>query len=57
MRRLEELRRGLVNGQRQGRAFRKLRPLRTLEQISADIVAIEKEGERIIDRLLKVAAQ
>ena len=29
-------------------------PLRTLEEISADILAIEKEAEGLLDGLLKV---
>jgi type I restriction enzyme M protein len=36
------------------RHFYKLQPLRTLEEISADILAIEKEAEGLLDDLLKV---
>lgn len=36
------------------RHFYKAQPLRTLEEISADIVAIEKEAEGLLDNLLKV---
>jgi hypothetical protein len=32
-------------------------PLRTLEEISADILAIEKEAEGLLDGLLKVGAK
>jgi type I restriction enzyme M protein len=39
------------------RHFYKPQPLRTLEQISADIVAIEKEAEGLLDGLLKVGAK
>ena len=34
--------------------FYKPQPLRTLEEISADILAIEKEAEGLLDRLLKM---
>lgn len=34
--------------------FYKPQPLRTLEEISADILAIEKEAEGLLDALLKV---
>jgi type I restriction enzyme M protein len=37
------------------RHFYKPQPLRTLEEISADILAIEKEAEGILDDLLKVS--
>src|SRR3984893_2170764 len=37
------------------RHFYKPQPLRTLEEISADIVAIEKEAEGLLDDLLKVS--
>jgi len=36
------------------RHFYKPKPLRTLEEISADILAIEKEAEGLLDGLLKV---
>ncbi len=36
------------------RHFYKPQPLRTLEEISADIVVIEKEAEGLLDGLLKV---
>ena len=36
------------------RRFYKPQPLRTLEEISADILAIEKEAEGLLDGLLKV---
>ncbi len=36
------------------RHFYKPRPLRTLEEISADVLAIEKEAEGLLDGLLKV---
>ena len=36
------------------RHFYKPQPLRTLEEISADILAIEKEAEGLLDGLLKV---
>ncbi len=39
------------------RHFYKPQPLRTLEEISADILAIEKEAEGLLDGLLKVGAQ
>jgi type I restriction enzyme M protein len=39
------------------RHFYKPKPLRTLEEISADIVAIEKEAEGLLDGLLKVGAK
>lgn len=39
------------------RHFYKPQPLRTLEEISADILAIEKEAEGILDDLLKVSAK
>lgn len=39
------------------RHFYKPQPLRTLEAISADILAIEKEAERLLDGLLKVGAK
>ncbi len=39
------------------RHFYKPQPLRTLEEISADIVAIEKESEGLLDGLLKGGAQ
>ena len=39
------------------RHFYKPRPLRTLEEISADILAVEKEAEGLLDGLLKVGAQ
>ena len=38
------------------RHFYKPKPLRTLEQISADILAIEKEAEGLLDDLLKGSA-
>ena len=38
------------------RHFYKPQPLRTLEAISADILAIEKEAEGLLDGLLKVGA-
>jgi type I restriction enzyme M protein len=38
------------------RHFYKPQPLRTLEEISADILAIEKEAEGLLDGLLKVKA-
>ena len=38
------------------RHFYKPQPLRTLEEISADILAIEKEAEGLLDGLLKVEA-
>jgi type I restriction enzyme M protein len=38
------------------RHFYKPQPLRTLEEISADILAIEKEAEGLLDGLLKVGA-
>jgi type I restriction enzyme M protein len=38
------------------RHFYKPKPLRTLEEISADILAIEKEAEGLLDGLLKVGA-
>jgi type I restriction enzyme M protein len=37
------------------RHFYKPQPLRTLEQISADILAVEKEAEGLLDDLLKVS--
>ncbi len=39
------------------RHFYKPQPLRTLEAISADILAIEKEAEGLLDGLLKVGAR
>ena len=39
------------------RHFCKPQPLRTLEEISADILAIEKEAEGLLDGLLKGAAK
>ena len=39
------------------RHFYKPQPLRTLEEISADIVAIEKEAEGLLDELLKAGAE
>lgn len=39
------------------RHFYKPQPLRTLEEISADILAIEKEAEGLLDGLLKVSAK
>ena len=39
------------------RHFYKPQPLRTLEEISADILAIEKEAEGLLDGLLKVGAK
>ena len=39
------------------RHFYKPQPLRTLEEISADIVAIEKEAEGLLDDLLKVGSK
>ena len=36
------------------RHFYKPQPLRTLEEISADILAIEKEAEGLLDGLLKI---
>lgn len=39
------------------RHFYKPQPLRTLEEISADILAIEKEAEGLMDGLLKVGAK
>ncbi len=39
------------------RHFYKPLPLRTLEEISADILAIEKEAEGLLDGLLKVGAK
>ena len=39
------------------RHFYKPQPLRTLEEISADILAIEKEAEGLLDGLLKGVAQ
>lgn len=39
------------------RHFYKPQPLRTLEEISADILAIEKEAEGLLDGLLKVGAR
>jgi len=39
------------------RHFYKPQPLRTLEEISADILAIEKEAEGLLDGLLKAAAK
>ena len=39
------------------RHFYKPQPLRTLEEISADIQAIEKEAEGLLDGLLKVGAK
>ena len=38
------------------RHFYKPQPLRTLEEISADILAIEKEAEGLLDGLLKVGS-
>ncbi len=38
------------------RHFYKPQPLRTLEEISADILAIEREAEGLLDGLLKVGA-
>jgi type I restriction enzyme M protein len=39
------------------RHFYKPQPLRTLEEISADILAIEKEAEGLLDGLLKGGAK
>ena len=39
------------------RHFYKPQPLRTLEEISADILAIEKEAEGLLDGLLKLSAK
>ena len=39
------------------RHFYKPQPLRTLEEISADILAIEKEAEGLLDGLLKVGTK
>ncbi len=39
------------------RHFYKPQPLRTLEEISADILAIEREAEGLLDGLLKVGAK
>jgi type I restriction enzyme M protein len=39
------------------RHFYKPQPLRSLEEISADILAIEKEAEGLLDGLLKVGAK
>jgi type I restriction enzyme M protein len=39
------------------RHFYKPQPLRTLEEISADILAIEKEAEGLLDGLRKVGAK
>ncbi len=39
------------------RHFYKPQPLRTLEEISADILAIEKEAEGLLDGLLKVGSR
>ena len=39
------------------RHFYRPQPLRTLEEISADILAIEKEAEGLLDGLLKVGAK
>ncbi len=39
------------------RHFYKSQPLRTLEEISADILAIEREAEGLLNDLLKVGAQ
>jgi type I restriction enzyme M protein len=39
------------------RHFYKPQPLRTLEEISADILSIEKEAEGLLDGLLKVAGR
>ena len=39
------------------RHFYKPKPLRTLEEISADILAIEKEAEGLLDGLLKVGTR
>jgi type I restriction enzyme M protein len=39
------------------RHFYKPQPLRTLEEISADILAIEKEAEGLLDGLLKIGAK
>ncbi len=39
------------------RHFYKPQPLRTLEEISADIIGIEKEAEGLLDGLLKVGAK
>jgi type I restriction enzyme M protein len=39
------------------RHFYKPQPLRTLEEISADILAIEREAEGLLDDLLKVSAK
>jgi hypothetical protein len=39
------------------RHFYKPQPLRTLDQISADILAIEKEAEGLLDGLLKGGAK
>lgn len=38
------------------RHFYQPQPLRTLEEISADILAIEKEAEGLLDGLLKVGS-
>ena len=39
------------------RHFYKPQPLRTLEEISADILAVEKEAEGLLDELLKGGAK
>jgi type I restriction enzyme M protein len=39
------------------RHFYKPQPLRTLEEISADILAVEKEAEGLLDGLLKVGSK
>lgn len=39
------------------RHFYKPQPLRTLEEISADIVAVEQEAEGLLDDLLKVGTK
>src|ERR1700740_462917 len=39
------------------RHFYKPQPLRTLDEISADILAIEKEADGLLDGLLKVGAK
>jgi type I restriction enzyme M protein len=39
------------------RHFYKPQPLRTLEEISADIIAVEKESKGLLDDLLKGGAK
>ena len=45
------------HGETLTRHFYKPQPLRTLEEISADILAIEIEAEGLLDGLLKVGAK